>query len=102
MYSIKAVSKATGLSVETLRAWERRYAIVSPLRDESGRRVYRPQDVLRLRKLKEGTERGHPISRLATLDEPGLEVLQSTDGVEGGFRVDHFEQAAAFDGLCVV
>jgi DNA-binding transcriptional MerR regulator/methylmalonyl-CoA mutase cobalamin-binding subunit len=75
MYSIKAVSKATGLSVETLRAWERRYAIVAPMRDEAGRRVYCPQDVLRLRKLREGTERGHPISRLATLSDQELNDL---------------------------
>ena len=34
MYSIKAVSQATGLTVETLRAWERRYRIVVPQRDD--------------------------------------------------------------------
>lgn len=75
MYSIKAVSKATGLSVETLRAWERRYSIVVPMRDGSGRRVYRPEDVLRLRKLREGTDRGHPIGRLSALTEQGLDEL---------------------------
>ena len=29
-YSIKAVSRATGLTVETLRAWERRYRVIEP------------------------------------------------------------------------
>jgi DNA-binding transcriptional MerR regulator/methylmalonyl-CoA mutase cobalamin-binding subunit len=72
MYSIKAVSQATGLTVETLRAWERRYRVVVPRRDELGRRVYCPDDVLRLRRLREATERGHPIGRLAQMDEPGL------------------------------
>ena len=33
MYSIKAVARATGLTVETLRAWERRYGVVHPVRD---------------------------------------------------------------------
>ena len=75
MYSIKAVSRATGLTVETLRAWERRYAVVTPIRDASGRRVYRPEDVLRLRRLREATERGHPISRLAPLSDERLEAL---------------------------
>lgn len=75
MYSIKAVSQATGLSVETLRAWERRYAIVAPKRDASGRRVYGPDDVGRLRRLREATERGHPISRLAGLAEDELLAL---------------------------
>jgi DNA-binding transcriptional MerR regulator/methylmalonyl-CoA mutase cobalamin-binding subunit len=75
MYSIKAVSQATGLTVETLRAWERRYAVVVPRRDEMGRRVYRAEDVLRLRRLREATERGHPIGRLVALDEASLAGL---------------------------
>ena len=75
MYSIKAVSQATGLTVETLRAWERRYRVVVPQRDEMGRRVYRAEDVLRLRRLREATDRGHPISRLVKLDEPALAGL---------------------------
>jgi methanogenic corrinoid protein MtbC1 len=75
MYSIKAVSQATGLTVETLRAWERRYRVVVPQRDEMGRRVYRAEDVLRLRRLREATDRGHPISRLVRLDEPALASL---------------------------
>ncbi len=75
MYSIKAVSQATGLSVETLRAWERRYGVVVPRRDDMGRRVYEPRDVLHLRRLREATERGHPIGRLAHLDERALGTL---------------------------
>jgi len=75
MYSIKAVSQATGLSIETLRAWERRYRVVEPRRDANGRRAYRPDDVIRLRKLREATERGHPISRLASLAEQDLDGL---------------------------
>jgi MerR family transcriptional regulator, light-induced transcriptional regulator len=72
MYSIKAVSQATGLTVETLRAWERRYRVVSPRRDDLGRRLYCPDDVLRLRRLREATERGHPIGRLVQMDDAGL------------------------------
>jgi len=75
MYSIKAVAQATGLTVETLRAWERRYGVVVPGRDASGRRVYDADDVLRLRRLREATERGHPIGRLVGLSEEGLADL---------------------------
>lgn len=80
MYSIKAVSQATGLSVETLRAWERRYGIVAPQRDDLGRRVYRPDDVLRLRRLREATDRGHPIGRLAQLGDQQLADLLEGSG----------------------
>lgn len=75
MYSIKAAAQATGLTVETLRAWERRYGVVVPSRDASGRRVYLAEDVLRLRRLREATERGHPIGRLATLSGDALAAL---------------------------
>jgi DNA-binding transcriptional MerR regulator/methylmalonyl-CoA mutase cobalamin-binding subunit len=75
MYSIKAVAQATGLTVETLRAWERRYGIVVPGRDAGGRRVYRAEDVLRLRRLREATERGHPIGRLAGLSDDALATV---------------------------
>jgi DNA-binding transcriptional MerR regulator/methylmalonyl-CoA mutase cobalamin-binding subunit len=75
MFTIKAVSQATGLSIETLRAWERRYGIVAPDRDPNGRRSYRPEDVIRLRKLREATERGHTISKLARFSDVELNEL---------------------------
>jgi DNA-binding transcriptional MerR regulator len=75
MFTIKAVSQATGVSIETLRAWERRYRVVEPNRDPNGRRSYDPADVIRLRKLREATERGHPISKLARVSDEELETL---------------------------
>lgn len=84
MYSIKAVSQATGLSIETLRAWERRYGIVEPQRDPNGRRSYRPEDVIRLRKLRESTERGHPISKLSRLSDEELNRLLQEPALRGG------------------
>jgi len=74
-YSIKAVAVATGLSVETLRAWERRYGIVEPKRDGSGHRVYTGMDVARLRRLRETTDRGHPIGKIAHLSDAELNSL---------------------------
>jgi DNA-binding transcriptional MerR regulator len=74
-YSIKAAAVATGLSVETLRAWERRYGIVEPKRDPSGHRVYTGMDVARLRRLRETTNRGHPIGKIAHLSDAELNSL---------------------------
>jgi methanogenic corrinoid protein MtbC1 len=65
-----------------LRAWERRYGVVSPGRDVAGRRIYRPEDVLRLRRLREATERGHPISRVAPLSDERLATLLEAPGVD--------------------
>lgn len=40
MYTIKQAARLTGVSEASLRAWERRYAVVVPLRSEAGYRVY--------------------------------------------------------------
>ena len=79
-FTIKAVSQATGLTVETLRAWERRYEVVRPTRDASGRRTYSAADVARLRLLRTATELGHTISRLASLPDDELAKLVASSG----------------------
>lgn len=86
MFTIKAVSQTTGVSIETLRAWERRYRIVQPQRDPNGRRSYAPEDVIRLRKLREATERGHAISKLARLSDEELASLLSEPSARGEAR----------------
>jgi DNA-binding transcriptional MerR regulator/methylmalonyl-CoA mutase cobalamin-binding subunit len=75
MYSVTSTARMTGLTPGTLRAWERRYAVVDPLRDESGRRIYDAGMVERLTRLHRLTERGHPIRRLASLDDAALDDL---------------------------
>jgi DNA-binding transcriptional MerR regulator/methylmalonyl-CoA mutase cobalamin-binding subunit len=40
MYTIRQASRLTGVSEASLRAWERRYAVVAPHRNESGYRLY--------------------------------------------------------------
>ncbi|MGO4597027.1 MerR family transcriptional regulator [Terrabacter sp. 2RAF25] len=45
MYTIKRAAELTGISVATLRAWERRYAVVSPKRSDGGYRLYGAEDV---------------------------------------------------------
>lgn len=83
MFTIKAVSQATGVSIETLRAWERRYRVVVPVRDPNGRRSYAPEDVIRLRKLREATERGHAISKLARFSDEELAAVLTTASSDG-------------------
>ena len=44
--------RATGLSKDTLRVWERRYGFPQPDRDASGERLYPAEQVTRLRLIK--------------------------------------------------
>jgi DNA-binding transcriptional MerR regulator len=77
-YSLGAVSRLTGLSPHVLRAWERRYAAVTPLRTPGGTRRYREADVSRLRLLGACVQAGHPIGEVAGL--PERELRRRIDG----------------------
>ena len=72
-YSLGAVARLTGLSPHVLRAWERRYGAVTPLRTSGGTRRYRESDVARLRKLRSAVQAGHSISEVANATEDELE-----------------------------
>lgn len=56
---IGALSKATGIPINTLRTWERRYGVPSPGRTEGGQRVYDAAEVQRLRLIARSLESGH-------------------------------------------
>ena len=58
MYTIKQASRLTGVPVASLRAWERRYGIVVPQRNESGYRLYGEQDLLALSTMRDLVEGG--------------------------------------------
>jgi MerR family transcriptional regulator, light-induced transcriptional regulator len=64
-HTVRVTSFRTGLTPHILRAWERRYGAVSPVRSAGGQRLYSDQDVQRLKLLRRLTERGHSIGRLA-------------------------------------
>lgn len=57
--SIGAVERETGLSKDTLRVWERRYNFPVPQRDEFGERIYPPDQVEKLRLIKNLMDQGH-------------------------------------------
>lgn len=76
MYSIKAITTLTGLPAETLRAWERRYAGITPARSDNGRRLYSQQELEKLTLLAQLTRNGHTISKIAGLSCEALRDLQ--------------------------
>jgi DNA-binding transcriptional MerR regulator len=73
-YPIRAVSRLTGIGIDTLRAWERRHGAITPTRDSRGR-MYTEADVARLRLLSGAVEQGHSIGRLAGLSNDQLRDL---------------------------
>jgi len=70
-YPIRAVSLMTGVSIDTLRAWERRYNAVTPVRDGRGR-MYSDADVRRIKRLRDTVAAGHAIGRVAAMSDEQL------------------------------
>jgi len=63
--SIKTVARLANLSIDTIRAWEKRYRAVVPERAHGGQRVFSTTDVERLVLLREIVSSGTAISRIA-------------------------------------
>jgi DNA-binding transcriptional MerR regulator len=74
LYPIRAVAKITGISTDTLRAWEKRYQAVVPDRSSRGRLYGSPQ-IERLRLLSQLVQRGHSIGGIARRDDEQLRHL---------------------------
>ncbi len=62
MYNIKQASIRSGVSVPLIRAWERRYGVVSPKRTASGYRLYDDQAIATLMRVRELTDSGWSAS----------------------------------------
>jgi methylmalonyl-CoA mutase cobalamin-binding subunit len=73
-YPIRAAANLTGISIDTLRAWERRYQAVTPIRSERGR-VYGEAEIRRLILLRDLVARGHAIGQVAGLEDSALKKL---------------------------
>lgn len=75
LWSMGAVSQATGIGEHTLRAWERRFGFPSPLRLPSGHRRYTTADVTRLRMIAQALRRGHRAGEIVPMAPDDLRDL---------------------------
>ncbi len=67
-FTIKTVAERTGVSVHTLRAWERRYGVPLPHRNADNRyRLYDEQDIADVLWLKQQVEAGIPPAQASAL-----------------------------------
>ncbi|WP_069804753.1 MerR family transcriptional regulator [Thermogemmatispora onikobensis] len=67
LFNTKAVVQQTGIPAPTLRAWESRYAILSPERATNAYRLYSERDIALIRWLKERVDSGMAISQAVAL-----------------------------------
>jgi DNA-binding transcriptional MerR regulator/methylmalonyl-CoA mutase cobalamin-binding subunit len=108
MLSIGALARATGISIDTLRTWERRYGYPVPDRKPSGHRVYPLSSVPRLQRVAVALARGHRAGEVVPASDAELAELIRTPlapavSGPGGARepvrtADILEAVEHFDG----
>ena len=76
--SIGALSRSTGIAVETLRTWESRYGFPVPERKPSGHRVYPVSAVPRLRRIAQALTLGHRAGQVVGASDEALDRLLET------------------------
>lgn len=91
LYNIGVVSRMTGLSMPTLRAWERRYDFPESERTAGGHRLYSERDVMRLRWVKARIDEGMQTSQ-------AIQALRHQE--QGGHLIytESFPPAGALEG----
>ena len=89
---IREISKLTGVNTVTLRAWERRYGLLKPLRTNKGHRLYRVEDVELVKTIQSWLSRGLSISKVSELIESGQH--ENTLDVENIWQT-HFQSLVA-------
>jgi methanogenic corrinoid protein MtbC1 len=66
-FNLKVVLKETGLTADTVRAWERRYGLPVPQRTAGGHRLYSQRDIETIKWLMKRQTEGLSISRAVDL-----------------------------------
>jgi DNA-binding transcriptional MerR regulator/methylmalonyl-CoA mutase cobalamin-binding subunit len=81
LYTIGTVSKLTGVGAITLRAWERRYGLIEPVRKESGHRLYTRRHIDQINRITALTQQGVRISQIhPEMLESGADTEAGPDG----------------------
>jgi DNA-binding transcriptional MerR regulator len=81
-YSVKQAAELTGLTLNQVRLWERRYHLVSPQRADNGYRLYTQEDLDILRYALYETQRGVSIQVIAErVQEQRDEILSQTQKI---------------------
>jgi len=78
LYTIGTVSKLTGVGAITLRAWERRYGLIEPVRKESGHRLFTRHHIDQINRITALTQQGMRISQIRA------EMLETDVETESG------------------
>ena len=86
-YSIHELEKLSGIKAHTIRIWEKRYGLLSPLRTETNIRYYSNDDLRKLLNVSSLINGGWKISNISRLspveiNQEVTDALQQNAGEE--------------------
>ncbi|WPN46408.1 MerR family transcriptional regulator [Pseudomonas sp. P8_241] len=76
---IREVARQTGINAVTLRAWERRYGLIVPLRTPKGHRLFSAEHVQRIQAILTWLNRGVAVSQVKPLLDTPQAVSEVVD-----------------------
>jgi DNA-binding transcriptional MerR regulator len=90
LVQIGDLARRTGVSVDVLRAWERRYGLLRPRRSAGGFRLYSSRDEDTVRAMLAQIDRGFPPAQAAklALARPALPASRTAAGRPAAFGAD--------------
>ncbi|MGB5621936.1 MAG: MerR family transcriptional regulator [Gammaproteobacteria bacterium] len=88
LYPIGTIASLTGVKPITLRAWERRYGMIEPVRTSSGRRMYTREDIDLINRVVAMLDRGMRIGQVKA-------ELEAQDRREQGINGDSGDPSTA-------
>jgi DNA-binding transcriptional MerR regulator/methylmalonyl-CoA mutase cobalamin-binding subunit len=99
LYPIRTVSTLTGVSAVTLRAWERRYGLIKPVRTEGGHRLYTRADIDLIHEILAHLDKGVAVSKVRTVLQAAESPEQRAEPEEPwtGYRKRMVAAIAQFD-----
>lgn len=99
LFPIRTVANLTGVNAVTLRAWERRYGLIKPLRTDSGHRLYGREQIDLVNRILGLLDKGMSISQVArTLSSPATGRAVERTGPWQGYKDRVMAAVGRFDG----
>jgi len=89
---IRTVSTLTGVNAITIRAWERRYGLITPQRTPKGHRLYTHQDVVRIRQIVELLKQGISVGHVKPLLERQPDETSAQPAADNGDIWKHYQE----------
>ncbi len=87
MIRIGELSRRTGVGTDALRAWERRYELLDPVRSDGGYRLYDARDEGRVRAMRALLEQGVATAEAARIVRSGAPTASGEAAVDPGALV---------------